>query len=124
MGPGRRRPCDSNWNGFEWPVYSSRQQNIFTPGSWYALFSHPFKWLQSAQPLIRVCLVVTPWTAARQASLSFTDFHSLLRLMSIELVMPSNHLILCRPFLLLPSILASYFCIPVPYNEKGTFFGC
>ena len=47
---------------------------------------------------------MTPWTAARQASLSITDSWSLLRLVSIELVMPSNHLILCCPLLLLPSI--------------------
>ena len=51
-----------------------------------------------------VCLFLTPWTEARQASLSFTVSRSLLKLMSIELVMPSNHLILCRPLLLLPSI--------------------
>ena len=48
---------------------------------------------------------VTPWTAAHQASLSITSSQSLLKLMSIELVMPSNHLILCRPLLLPPSIL-------------------
>ena len=47
---------------------------------------------------------VIPWTAAHQASLSFTISWSLLKLMSIELVMPSNHLILCRPLLLLPSV--------------------
>ena len=52
----------------------------------------------------RVRLFVTPWTAARQASLSFTNFRNLLKLMYVELVMPSNHLILCRPLLLLPSI--------------------
>ena len=46
----------------------------------------------------------TPWTTARQASLSITDSWSLLIFMSIELVMPSNHLVLCRPLLLLPSI--------------------
>ena len=46
----------------------------------------------------------TPWTAAHQASLSITNSHSLSKLMSIESVMPSNHLILCRPLLLLPSI--------------------
>ena len=50
---------------------------------------------------------VTPWTAARQASLSFTMSQSLLRFMCIESVMPSNHLILCRPLLLLPSIFPS-----------------
>ena len=49
----------------------------------------------------------TAWTAARQASLSITNSQSLLKLMSIELVMPSNHLILCRPLLLLPSIFPS-----------------
>ena len=50
---------------------------------------------------------MTPWTAACQASLSITNSQNLLKLMSIELVMPSNHLILCRPLLLLPSILPS-----------------
>ena len=55
----------------------------------------------------RVRLFVTPWTAACQVSLSFTISQSLLKLMSIELVMPSNHLILCYPLLLLPSILHS-----------------
>ena len=48
-----------------------------------------------------------PWTAARQASLSITNSRSLLKLMSIESVMPSNHLILCHPLLLLPSIFPS-----------------
>ena len=50
---------------------------------------------------------VTPWTAARQASLSVTNSRSLLKLMSIESVMPSNHLILCHPLLFLPSIFPS-----------------
>ena len=50
---------------------------------------------------------MTPWTAARQASLSITSSWSLLRLMFIELVMPSTHLILCRPLLLVPSIFPS-----------------
>ena len=58
------------------------------------------------QSLSRVRLCVTPWTAARQASLSFTTSQSLLKLLSTESVMPSNHLILCRP-LLLPSIFPS-----------------
>ena len=49
-----------------------------------------------------------PWTVAREASLSITNSWSLLKLMSIELVMPSNHLILCRLLLLLPSILLSF----------------
>ena len=50
-----------------------------------------------------VWLFATPWTTACQASLSITNFQSLLKLMSIESVMPSNHLILCRPLLLLPN---------------------
>ena len=59
------------------------------------------------QSLSRVRLFVTPWTAARQVSLSFSILWSLLRLMSIESVMPSNHLILCHLLLLLPSIFPS-----------------
>ena len=58
----------------------------------------------SVQPLSRVWLFGTPWTTPHQASLSITNSRSLLKLMSIELVMPSNHLILCHPLLLLPSI--------------------
>ena len=54
-----------------------------------------------------VQLFVTPWTAVRQASLSITNSQSLLKLMSIGSVMPSNHLILCRPLLLPPSIFPS-----------------
>ena len=57
--------------------------------------------------LSRVWLFVTVWTAACQASLSFTISRSLFRLMSIELVMPSNHPILCRPLLFLPSVFPS-----------------
>ena len=61
----------------------------------------------SVQLLSRVQLFATPQTAACQASLSITNFQSLLKLMSIKLVMPSNHLILCRPLLLPPSIFPS-----------------
>ena len=57
----------------------------------------------SVQSLSRVQLIVTPWTAAHQASLSITNSRSLLKLMSIKSVMPSNHLILCRPLILLPA---------------------
>ena len=69
-----------------------------------------FKFTQrasSVQLLSCVQLFVTPWTAAHQASLSITNSQSLLKLISIESVMPSNHLILCRPLLLLPSIFPS-----------------
>ena len=64
-------------------------------------------WISSVQPLSHVCLFVTPWTAALQASLSITNSQSLLKLMPIKSVMPSNHLILCHPLLLPPSIFPS-----------------
>ena len=60
--------------------------------------------ISSVQSLSRVQVFVTPWTAAHLASLSITNSQSLLKLMSIESVTPSNHLILCCPLLLLPSI--------------------
>ena len=61
----------------------------------------------SVQSLSHVQLFVTPWTTARQTSLCNTNSRNLPKLMSIDLVMPSNHLILCRPPLLLPSIFPS-----------------
>ena len=70
----------------------------------------------SVQSLSRARLFVTPWIAAHQASLSITNSRSLLKLMSIESVMPSNHLILCRPLLLPPSIFPS---IRVFSNESA-----
>ena len=66
-----------------------------------------FQSVSSVQSLSRVRLFVTPFTAACQASLSITNSRNLLKLMSIESVMPSNHLILCCPLLLLPSIFPS-----------------
>ena len=75
-----------------------------------------FPQLSSVQLLSRVRLFVTPWTAACQASLSIINSKSLLKLMPIESVMPSNHLILCRPLLLPPSISPS---IRVFSNESA-----
>ena len=69
----------------------------------------------SVQSLSHIRLFVTPWTAARQAPLSITNSQTLPKLMSIESVMPSNHLILCHPLLLLPSIFP---CIRVFSNES------
>ena len=63
--------------------------------------------VSSVESLSRVRLFMTPWTAARQASLSITSSQSLLKLVSIESVMPSNYLIFCRPLLLPPSIFPS-----------------
>ena len=69
----------------------------------------------SVPSLSRVQLFATPWTAARQASLSITNSQSYPKLMSIESVVPSNHLILCHPLLLLPSI---FLCLRVFSNES------
>ena len=72
----------------------------------------------SVQSLSRVQLFATPRTAARQSSPSTTNSRSLLKVMSIESVMPSNHLILCRPLLLLHSIFPS---ITVFSNDYGIY---
>ena len=69
--------------------------------------TQPSVQFSAVQSLSRVGLFMTPWTAARQASLLITNSLSLCKFMSIELVMPSNHLILCRPLLLPPSICPS-----------------
>ena len=70
------------------------------------------KIVNSVQSLSHVRLFATPWTAAHQTSLSVTNSWSLLRFMSIESVMPSNHLILCHSLLLLPSIFPSIRVFP------------
>ena len=82
-----------------------------------------FRWhiLSSVQSLSHVRLFATPWTAVRQASLSTTNTRSLLKLMSIESVMPSNHLILCHPLLLLPSLFPSTGSFPM--NQLFTSSG-
>ena len=77
--------------------------------------------IRSHQSLSRVRLFATPWIAARQASLSITNSRSSLRLTSIESVMPSSHLILCRPLLLLPPISHS---IRVFSNESTLLMRC
>ena len=85
-----------------------------------SLFGISFYWCLGLSVIVQlpscVWLFATPWTAARQASLSLTISWSLLKLMSIESVMPSNHLILCRPLLLLPSVFPS---IRVFSNESA-----
>ena len=93
------------------------EQNLVTP-SLMRMWTKNCQTLQfsSVQSLSRVQLFSTPWTAARQASLSITNSRSLPKFMSIESVMPSSHLILCRPLLLLPSIFPS---IRVFSNESA-----
>ena len=71
----------------------------------YIIIAYVF--FSSAQSLSRVRLFATPWTATHQASLSITNSWNLLKLMAIESVMPSNHLILCHPLCLPPSIFPS-----------------
>ena len=73
----------------------------------YTRYLSVFFLCRSVQSLSLIRLFVTPWTAAHQASLSITNSQSLPKLMSAALVMPSNHLILCRPLLLPPSIFTS-----------------
>ena len=86
--------------GIEWKV---GEEAAITPDS---QLSSVQLFLSVAQ-FSHVQLFVIPWTAAHQASLSIANSWSLLKLMSIESVMPSNHLILCHPLLLLPSVFPS-----------------
>ena len=95
---------------------------------WYCFTS---QWLQFSLSQLLSCVrfMVSPWTTAHQASLSITNPQSLLKLMSIKLVMPSNHLILCHTFLLLPSIFpsirvfsnGSILCIRLPKYWSFSF---
>ena len=98
-----------NFSGSRW-VHSPLFQGGLVSVTWSHLHqpSHPcFETSSSVQSLSHVCIFATPWTAAHQASLSITNSQSLFKLMSIESVMPSNHLILCYLLLLPPSIFPS-----------------
>ena len=88
-------------------------QRVLSSASWYLKSTVQFSLVQS---LSCVQLFETPWTTTHQASLSISNSRSLLRLMSIESMMPSNHLILCCHLLLLPSIFPS---IRVFSNESA-----
>ena len=122
---------EASWEIFQHLHMIIAQVNKLTTASWETLSQkHPaklctFEWkffrtnaslVLVVQSLSRVQLLATPWTAAGQASLSFTISWSLLKLMSTESVMPSNHLILCLPFLPLPSTFPS---IRVFSNESA-----
>ena len=89
--------CESQYSTYSQEKISDRHQQISR--------SHQIIQFSSVQLLSRVRLFATPWIAPRQASLSITNSRSSLRLTSIESVMPSSHLILCRPLLLSPLIL-------------------
>ena len=90
------------------PTLPSRIWKSLVLFSWQYSYLYKFnKNLSSVQSLSRVWLFATPWIAACQASLSITNSQSLLKLMSMKLVMPSNHLILCHLFLFPPSLFPS-----------------
>ena len=91
----------------KWCPYKRRVMIINIKHIWKMSLSFGSSLITSVQSLSHVWLFATPWTAACQASLSITHSWSLLKLVSIESVMPSNHLILCHPHLLLPSIFPS-----------------
>ena len=96
VGPlNNRSPGGQIWGTKDQPHREGREEGLV------------FVAISSVQSLTFVWLFVSPWTAAHQASLSITNSQSLLRFMSIETVMPSIHLILCHPRLLLPSIFLS-----------------
>ena len=90
-----------------WDIYGVLAGSLALGAKLFAQEESVKQVLLFVQSLSHVRLFVTPWTAARQASLSFTIFQSFLKLMSNEMVMPSNHLILCHLLLLLPSIFPS-----------------
>ena len=95
------------WGKQDYPSTVTKKQTLF---HWSVYSNHDwlsFIRLSSVHLLSHARLLASPWTAACQASLSFTNSWSLLKLMSFELVMPSNHLVFCHPLLLLPSILPS-----------------
>ena len=122
--PGRLQSMGPRRVGHDWATSLSFSMETYKSQScwWWELpilstqfFYKPKTALSSVQSLSRVRLFVTPWIAAHQASLSITNFRSSLRFMSIESVMPSSHLILGRPLLLLPPIPPS---IKVFSNES------
>ena len=107
---GAARTGSQQWNSRIFMLERGCSRAVVLKGwslrSWAAWVS-PGDLVVVVQSLSRVRLFVNPWTVAHQASLSFTISQSLLKLMSIEMMMPSNHLILCHPVLLPPSIFPS-----------------
>ena len=99
---------------YKLPEFTQTHVHRVGDASNHLIFCHPllllpsiFHSISSVHPLSRVRLFVTPWTTARQASMSITNSWSLLKLMSIDSVMPSNHFILYHSLLLLPSIFSN-----------------
>ena len=99
--------CFSLWVGFDALNNSGPRSILFSEGKNVVCLRSTHSHCCRVQALSPVWLFVIPWAAACQVSLSFTVSQNLFRLMSIESVMLSNHFILCRPLLLLPSIFSS-----------------
>ena len=124
LRPGGSRP--GGWRGYLWAVGTC---GGFNQEGDEETLPVPFTLPHLAVRLLsHVQLFAAPWTAAHQASLSFTISQNLLRLMSIESVMPSNHLVLCHPLLLLPSMFPNIrwpkhwsfsFSTSPPMNSQG-----
>ena len=123
--------CIGEGNGNQWAIQCSCLENPRDGGAWWAAVYGAaqsrtgLKWLSSSssssvQLISSVWLFATPWSAACQTYLSITNSWSLLKLMSITSVMPCNHLILCHPLLLLPSIFPS---IRVFSNDSALLIG-
>ena len=108
--------CFSLWVGFDALNNSGPRSILFSEGKNVVCLRSTHSHCCRVQALSPVWLFVIPWAAACQVSLSFTVSQNLFRLMSIESVMLSNHFILCRPLLLLPSIFSS---IRVFYSESA-----
>ena len=117
--------CGLDW-GQELALLPNSQMTLMFLGWWLSFENRWCGWTLSVQTLklscLSLCIVavqslscVIPWTAAHQASLSFTISWSLLKLMSIELVMQSSHLFLCHPLLLLPSFFLSIRVFPTSH---------
>ena len=120
-------PLQHAWTSTSWFTLLVSKVRMHRSREWIQWFEEFTVQFSSVQSLIPVWLFVTPWTIAQQASLSITNSKSLLKFMSIESVMPSNHLILCRPLLLQPSIFPSIRVIfkesvlPIRWPKYGSF---
>ena len=110
LSPPPPAPNPSYHQGlFQWVNSSYHWYSKWLSHSWNNIYHncYCFAWLVQFSSVAQPCLNATPWTVACQASLSITNSWSPPKLMSIKSVMPSNHLILCRPLLLLPLIFPS-----------------
>ena len=129
LGEWARSPSSNLLHNAEKPVFPQRLKGVFFYWKKKKKFQEndsvhfsSVNWMVQFSSVAQSCLLLCdPWTAAGQASLSITNSHSLLKLMSLESVVPSNHLILCHPLLLPSSIFPS---IRVFSNNRGHIDKC